>query len=34
MNKIRIIARIDINNDSVVEGKCLGGGAEKNWKTK
>jgi len=25
MNKIRIIARIDINNDSVVKGKCLEG---------
>ena len=25
MNKVRIIARIDINNDSVVKGKCLEG---------
>jgi imidazole glycerol-phosphate synthase subunit HisF len=25
MNKIRIIARIDINNDSVVKGRCLEG---------
>ena len=25
MNKIRVIARIDINNDSVVKGKCLEG---------
>jgi len=25
MRKVRIIARIDINNDSAVKGKCLGG---------
>ena len=25
MNKVRVIARIDINNGSVVKGKCLEG---------